>query len=109
MARFHDIVGYEDSRETSSGIWSGVKETVYDGDTLEMGSRWTSRYSTLIENVDITARVSIIADPYAFANYQKIRYIHIDGQFWEVKSVTKSYPRLILTVGGVYNGETAST
>ena len=35
-----------------------------------------------------------------------MRYVHWMGALWEVNSVEVLNPRLILTIGGVYNGPT---
>ena len=60
-------------------------------------------------NSDITIanEISISADPYANGNFHAMRYITFMGSKWRIESVEVQYPRLILSIGGIYNGETA--
>ena len=52
----------------------------------------------------ISNEITILADAYAFQNYQNIRYAEVMGARWKVNYVEVQYPRLRLTLGGVYNG-----
>ena len=58
------------------------------------------------DNLNISNEFSIIADPFAYENFQNMRYIVFMGAKWKITSVEVQYPRLILTVGGVYNEQT---
>ena len=46
---------------------------------------------------------SIIADPFAYQNFHAMRYIEWMGAKWKITKVNVQSPRLILSVGGVYN------
>ena len=56
------------------------------------------------DNINISNRISIVADPYAIQNFHTMRYATFMGTKWKVKSVNVNYPRLILSLGGVWNG-----
>lgn len=108
MARFFGEVGYGESVETpvDSGVWVDVMtEFQYQGDVirntknLEPGER---------VNPDITVSnsISVVADEYAFLHFFKIKYVRLAGVLWTVTSVEVRSPRLILSLGSVYNGPT---
>ena len=52
----------------------------------------------------ISNLISIIADPYAYKSFHSMRYVEFMGNKWKVANVEIQYPRLILTIGGLYNG-----
>lgn len=60
---------------------------------------------TLSDDVSISNMISIIADPYAYENFFAVKYVEWQGVKWNVKSIDVQPPRLVLTIGGVYNGE----
>ena len=53
--------------------------------------------------------VSIIADPFAYNNCSCMAYAEIMGAIWKISEVEVKPPRLNLTIGGVYNGNTPRT
>lgn len=107
MAKFYGIIGFSVSEETRPGVWTErVKERMYRGDLTRTASRWEGT-ETLNDNVNITNQISIVADPFAYEHFSAIRYIKFLGTYWKVTNIDISYPRLNLTVGGVYNGPTA--
>ena len=57
------------------------------------------------DNININQQISIVSDPYANKNFHQIRFIEYMGTKWKVTSVQVEFPRLILEVGGVWNGE----
>ena len=107
MSKWYGTVGYIDHEETEPGVWEEkVTESKYFGDVLEYTSRWNSS-NKVNDDTDITARISIVADPFAYQNFSKIKFAEFMDTLWEVKSASPQYPRLILNLGGVYNGERA--
>ena len=104
MAKFYGEIGYIDSVESEPGYWEEKPvERSYYGDI----TRNTSRYQNsnqVNDNIIINNIVSIVADPYANENFQHIRYVKWMGTKWKVTNAEVQYPRLILTLGGVYNG-----
>ena len=57
----------------------------------------------LNDNVDVNTEISIIADTYAIENFSSMRYIEYMGAKWKITTVEPKYPRLILSIGGLYN------
>lgn len=109
MSKWCGKVGYATCSENppGSGIWvDTVVERNYYGDLILRKSRWESS-GQVNDNLSMTNEISIVADPYAYSNFSSIKYVEIMGTNWKVNSVEIQRPRLILTVGGVYNGESA--
>lgn len=109
MAKFYGIIGYVQFTETSPGVWSDVPiEKNYYGDVIKETRRWQAS-ENLNDNLTINNRISVVADAYAYENFHVMRYIKWMGAFWKISEVDIQRPRLILTLGGVYNGPTAPT
>lgn len=106
MAKWYGKVGYIITEEAEPGRWiANPIEKPYFGDVLSISSRWTPS-TNVNDNLDISKRISIVADPFAYQNFTSIKYVEFMGALWDVTSVEPQYPRLILNIGGVYNGET---
>lgn len=109
MSRFCGIVGYVQTEETAPGVWTEViTEKTYRGDVSKNIKRYDSG-ENLNDNISVNNTIEIIADAYANENFFAIRYIYWMGTRWKVTSVEVRRPRLILSLGGVYNGPEAGT
>jgi hypothetical protein len=104
MAKFYGPIGYGVTTETVPGVWTEeIVEHNYYGDLLQNVRRLQSG-DHLNDDINISNKISIVADPFAYANFHGIRYVEFMGTKWKVSEVEVQYPRLILTIGGVYNG-----
>lgn len=106
MPKIVTTIGYGLPEEIAPGIHENViKEKQYYGDVKKDVAKW--REGTGI-HADLTPgnQISIIADPFAFAHYFGIRYVEWMGTLWTVTEVLVQRPRLVLRLGGVYNGPT---
>ena len=110
MAKFYGAVGYGIPTETSPGVWTDqIVERNYSGDVLK-NYKSSSAGESINDNIIVSNNISIISDPFAMNHFHTIKYIRWMGAEWKVSSVDATqYPRLILTLGGAYNGETAAT
>ena len=103
MAKFYGKIGYIDTVESEPGYWEEKTiEREYYGDI----TRNTSRYQNggqINDNIVINNTLSIVADPYANKNFQHMRYVNWMDTKWKIANVEVQYPRIILTLGGVYN------
>ena len=105
MAKFYGPIGYAESKEVSPGVhMDEIVERNYAGDLLSNTSRWSTSSETTNDDLNINNRISILADPYAFKNFHSMKYVEFMGTKWKITSVEVQYPRLILSIGGVYNG-----
>ena len=103
MAKFHGIVGYVETRETKPGVFEPVStKKVYKGDIISKFGR-TQASEQLNDDINVTNQISIVADEYAYKHFSSIRFIQYMGSFWKVNSVEVKHPRLILSIGGLYN------
>lgn len=104
MAKYCGNIGFAETVETRPGVWEDkITEYVYYGD-LTRNTRRLQSSSNLNDNINIANNISIVADPYANKNFHKIRYVEFMGTKWKVSDVEVQFPRLILTLGDVYNG-----
>lgn len=105
MAKWHGKIGFGDQVETVPGVWKTVlSEYEYAGEMFKNTRSYESA-GNQNENLNISNRLSIIANPYAFENFHLIKYVTFMGTRWKVTDVEVEYPRLILTLGGIYNGQ----
>ena len=103
MAKFYGVIGYVQTVETKPGVWREViTERPYFGDLIRSTSRYQSA-SELNDNLNITNEISIVADPFANENFYTMRYVAFMGAKWKITNVEVQYPRLLLTIGGVYH------
>lgn len=108
MGKFFGKVGYVDEIETAPGVYEPkVVERDYYGDLIK-NYRRLDNTGQVNDNVNIANDISIVADQFAYDNFHKMRYVEFMGSKWKVNSVEVNYPRLILQIGGLYNGETES-
>lgn len=104
MSRFHGIIGYIYTEEVRPGVWEEVTvERKYYGNMTKKATSW-SYGDSRIPNYELSTVLSVVADPFGFNHYNHIRYIAYMGQLWTVKNVDVQYPRIELTIGGIYNG-----
>lgn len=106
MGKFYGKVFYGETveREDRPGSWKTILTSRnYYGDITRMSRRY-SVDNDVNGNITCNNVVSIIADPYAVAHFSDIKCVEFAGTRWTVTSVEVQSPRLILTLGGVYNG-----
>lgn len=104
MAKWCGIIGYAEQVETTPGVWSEqITERKYYGDVIRNNRRLQSA-GKLNDDINVGNEISIVADPFANNNFHSMRYVEFMGTKWKVTTVDVQYPRLILSLGGVYNG-----
>lgn len=104
MAKWYGKIGYVKTVENVPGVYKEeVVEREYMGELLQV-SRSLQNNNSTNDNINISNQLSIVADPYANENFFAMRYAEFMGTKWKVTNVSVSYPRLTLTLGGVYNG-----
>lgn len=109
MAKFYGSVGYAETVKTAPGVHEErIVEYPYYGD-LTRNARQLQSSETLNDDINVANEISIVADPFAYQNFYRMRYVGFMGTKWKVTKVEVQYPRLILTIGGVYNGKKTRT
>lgn len=108
MAKFYGVIGYsEETIQISPGVWDDViVERKYYGDLIRevMDARLSDE---VLPDISISNSFSIIADAYAYEHFFAMKYIKWAGVYWTIRQVEVRSPRLLLRVGGVYNGPKA--
>ena len=105
MAKYYGVIGYADTVETAPGVYEEqITERNYYGE-LVRNTRRLQTSDQVNDNINIANEISIIADPFATQNFHAMRYIEFMGAKWKITNVEVRYPRLILTIGGLYNGD----
>ena len=105
--KYHGIIGYDLSAEDPEepGVWRpNFVEQPSTGDVLNMSTRWQPANNSTNDNIVLSKTINIMMDPFVSENFSKIKYAEYMGTKWRVESVTPNYPRISLTLGGVYNG-----
>jgi len=106
--KWYGKIGYVETKETSPGVWKEiVTEKDHYGDIIK-NFRKISSGDGANDNVVIDNSLSILADPYSSNNYYAMRYATYLGTKWKITNIEVSYPRLNITLGGIYN-ENSST
>ena len=103
MAKFCGVIGYAVTKETEPGIWEEqIIEVEYFGDVIR-NTRRINAPGKVNDDISISNQISIIADPFANNNFHAMKYVVYMGAKWKISEVTVQYPRLVLTIGGLYN------
>ena len=109
MSKWFGKIGYAIQKETEPGIWEDkIVERDYYGDLLT-DNRKRQTNNNVLDEITLSNMVSIIADPFAYNNCSCMAYAEIMGARWKISEVEVKPPRLNLTIGGVYNGNTTRT
>lgn len=107
MARFYGRVGFGHTIEVRPGVMEDViTERKLYGDVLRPGRRF-DQDDKVHRDTQMTNRISVLADDYATENVYAIRFVEWKGVLWYVTQVDEERPRLIFSLGEVYNGPTA--
>lgn len=106
--RFRGVIGYGESAETlpGTGVWEDViTEHPYGGDVIR-DTRRLEKGEEIHDDISVNNSISIVADAKANADFRKMQYVMWRGTRWTIDTVEVRPPRLLLTLGDVYNGPT---
>lgn len=104
--RYHGNIGFATTVETAPSVYSEViVPRSYSGDLIR-SYRKIDNSAVINSSVTISNELSIVADKYAYDHISDIRYAEFSNQKWNVISIDIQPPRMILTIGSVYNEQT---
>lgn len=104
MAKWYGKIGYAEQVEIEPGVWdSKIVERPYFGDAIRI-NRMLQNSGEVIDNINVGNQISILADPYANDNFHTMIYVEYMGTLWKISNVDVQFPRLVLNLGGIYNG-----
>lgn len=105
MNKFWGTLGFVREVESSPDVFTEESiERGYSCEVLKRDKRWQASGNVIEDNLTVENRISILADPFALDAMDQIRYLVRGNSKWKVTSVEEAYPRLILTLGGIYHG-----
>lgn len=104
MTKYYGRIGFSITNETAPGVYEEIIDLrKYKGDVLKNYRRWDSS-ENLNDNLNVDNTLSIIADSFMYENIGVIRCVEWMSTFWEISSIDIQRPRIVLSIGGVYNG-----
>jgi hypothetical protein len=104
MAKFSDLIGFVVNAEATPGVWKDtVTEVYYSGDILRDTRQW-NQADKVNDNMSVSNRISIVGNPFAFSNVAAMRYVKYLGACWRISNIEVQHPRLIISLGGLYDG-----
>jgi len=108
MSRFYGPVGFSvEEVETSPGIYNPpMTERNYFGSVIKHNRQWEPS-DGVNDDLNVTNQISIVADDYSYKHCSGIRYVKWMDAYWKVTSFEISPPRILLNLGGVWNGDKA--
>lgn len=107
MARFFGAIGFAEPVTVAPGVTEErIIERTYGGDILQNSRRLVGA-DTLHDNIQVSNNFSIVADEYIHANIHNLRYVKWYGNRWKITNVMVQRPRLVIYIGGLYNGPEA--
>lgn len=96
---------WHDDVEIRPGVYkNGITEKTYTGDITRSFQQWDRASEQLNDDLRLNNRISILADLYLMQNLSSIKYITYMGTKWRVNTIEIQYPRVMLDIGGVWNG-----
>lgn len=103
--KFFGPLGFSYEEETAPGVWmTKTEEKEVYGDVISNVRRWDSGQE-INSDLTVSNRISIVASRFIYEHLGAMRYIVWNGTKWKIASSEIVRPRIILTLGGVYNGE----
>lgn len=111
MNKWCGIIGFAISTkvpEKGNYYEDEIVERKFYGDIVRNTRRWETGES-VNDSPNISNSISVIADSFVFENLQYMKYVEFCGALWKINSIDVQAPRLILGIGGAWNGETATT
>lgn len=105
MSKWCGKIGYLQSMETEPGVWGDdvINERLYYGELIRNRKLYQNS-GGVNDDINLSNQISIIADPFVMQNFQHMKYVEIANVKWKISDIEVQYNRLILTIGGVYNG-----
>lgn len=106
MAKFFGKIGFVETVEISPGIWKELySEREYYGDIIRQSRYINNNQESTNKDIGLNNDISIVADSYANENIYAMRYVEFAGSKWTITNAEINYPRIRLTIGGIYNAE----
>ncbi len=106
MAKFSGKIGFSLEAEDANGngVWTPtIVEKHYYGDIVNATYKWNDN-SKVNEDLNISNKFSVVANDFAIKNIGCMLYVLWNGVKWKIITAEIYGPRIILYIGGLYNG-----
>lgn len=104
MAKYSGKIGFSIPVETAPGVTNIVMTyRPYHGDVERKAYKANSNSETTNDDINVSNKISILANDFAFKNFKYIKCVEFMGVLWNISDIEVVYPRLILTIGGIFN------
>ena len=104
MRKFAGYVGFVLDTEVKPGVFMPrAVEKFYKGEINNQYRRWDQQQE-VSDQLTLSEEITIVTNSYLLENIGAIRYVVRHGTRWAVKSIGIKAPKIVLTLGGEYNG-----
>lgn len=104
MAKFSGKIGFSITTETIPGVWTNnFIEKTYRGDILSDWRKSESSNNSTNDGLILNNKISIVSNNYILSNSKYMKYVTYLGEKWKITNVEVARPRLIITLGGLFN------
>lgn len=104
MRKFAGYVGFVLDTEVKPGVFMPkAVEKFYKGEINNQYRRWDQQQE-VSDQLTLSEEITIVTNSYLLENIGAIRYVVRHGTRWAVKSIGIKTPKIVLTLGGEYNG-----
>lgn len=91
--------------ELEDGIYSEkIVEKTFVGEMIKNRVD-VQNTNNLNDDLVLNNQISILASKFVYDNYSYMKYVEVLGVKWKIRSAEIQYPRLLLSLGGVWNGD----
>lgn len=107
MAKINAVLGFTYTQEslTKPSVWEKVTVEKTRKATVIRNYKRVESSDKINDDFNISNRISIVSNPFINNNLSKLTYVEFLGNKWKITGIEINYPRLLLTIGGLYNGE----
>ena len=96
-------IGFTETKEPRAAVWENVTiERHFYGDVIR-DIRKNQSSGQVNDDINISNRISIVSNSFVRDNLSFMKYIEFMGAKWKITDVEVQYPRLVLTIGGLWN------
>lgn len=107
MAKYFGKLGIGTDEEVRPGIFKkSIKEVECYGDIIEVRRRLETS-SSVNDSLNVSIQLSIVCDPFVKMHVKDIIYASYMDYLWKVTDIVFEFPRLKLSLGGIYHANPA--
>ena len=105
MAKYCGMLGILSQVETAPSVWEPrvIEKMVY-GDIVRDNQNNINKNNQVNDSIKINNQISIIGDPSIYTDLSSLIYVTYAGAKWKITTIEVKPPRLLLSMGEVYNG-----